>query len=61
MLWQKFDKCGLYYFADKSDKECSSYIGIIAVKPKPEHKILEYNTNEKKFNTGLIYIFQRLI
>ena len=53
MIWHKFDKCGVYHYADKNDQGSSAYIGTVAVKPKHEHKILEYVSDKKNFNTGL--------
>ncbi len=49
-----FDKCGVYYFGDISGNESSSYIGIIAVKKKPQHLTISYNEETKRFDQELI-------
>ena len=52
MLCFTFDKCGVYYYSDISGNEAASYIGIIAVRKKPEHHITNYNEETKKFDQG---------
>lgn len=55
MLCFTFDKCGVYYYSDISGNEAASYIGIIAVKKKPEHHIINYNEGTQKFDQGLFF------
>ena len=52
MLCFTFDTCGVYYFSDICGNEAASYIGIIAVKKKPEHHILNYDDVSQKFDQG---------
>lgn len=52
MICHRFDKCGVYYFGDICGNECASYIGIIAVKQKPEQHIFNFNDDKRKFEQG---------
>jgi plastocyanin len=54
MLCHTFDKCGVYYFGDISGDESSSYIGIVAVKKKMGHFIMDYMEDKKRFEQELI-------
>lgn len=51
-IWHTFDKCGVYYYSDMSDKECASYIGIVAVRQKSEHHVIEYDAEKSSFGIG---------
>ena len=52
MLSHTFDQCGVYYFSDISGNECASYIGIVAVKKKPEQHVINYKEEAKRFEQG---------
>jgi len=54
MISHTFDKYGVYYFSDIGEKECASYIGVIAVKKKEDHRVISYNEERKRFNDGQI-------
>ncbi len=55
MICFTFDKCGVYYYSDISGNEAASYIGIIAVKKKPEHHIVNFNEETQKFDQGAFF------
>lgn len=57
MLSYTFDQCGVYYFSDISGNECASYIGIVAVKKKPEQHVINYKEEAKRFEQGKNYCF----
>ena len=52
MMSHTFDKYGVYYFGDIGEKECASYIGVIAVKKKEDHRVISYNEERKRYNDG---------
>ena len=39
-------------FSDASDKECASYIGLVVVRQKNEHHIIEYDEEKSSFGIG---------
>jgi hypothetical protein len=58
MMSHTFDKYGVFYFSDIGEKECASYIGVIAVKKKEDHRVISYNEERKRFNDGYFLLFR---